>query len=82
MGLAPFFVNPFDIGGIEMIEEPSVIMRTRVPKRLSTDIHKAAAVLKLKPPEIARIAMARGMIGMIPTTAKQPESEAAHADHQ
>lgn len=62
-----------------MIEEQSEILRVRLPKRLFADIRKNATALKLRPPEVARLAIARGMVGMTPTTTKQPRSEAGNA---
>jgi len=46
------------------MDDKTVIYRLRLPKQLHADIRKTATALKLRPPEIARLAIARGLPGL------------------
>lgn len=51
------------------------ILRVRLPKQLYADLRKTATAMKLRPPEVARFAIARGMIGLdTPQPVTQPQA--------
>jgi hypothetical protein len=60
-----------------MIDEQTEILRVRLPKRLFADLRRKATAMKLRTPEVARVAIARGMIGLDTLQAdEQPKGEA------
>jgi len=55
--------------------EPSEILRVRLPKSLADALRQQAKVLKVEKPDLARVALARGLMGMQPERSVAPQTE-------